>query len=200
MNDSNSKKTFVKICGITSLEDALTAVEFGSDALGFNFVSSSKRKVTAELVKSIVEELPKEIMTVGVFQDFKIEELLKLIEDIGLNAAQMHGSESFEECQFIAERVPVTIKALNPNSPELSNFLDFGVDYLLLDSLTPGEGKRFNWEVDTDFLFKDAMATDALSIILFITISIECLFNLALSLAISASFHASCFFFERLIF
>ncbi len=157
MNDSNSKKTFVKICGITSLEDALTAVEFGSDALGFNFVSSSKRKVTAELVKSIVEELPKEIMTVGVFQDFKIEELLKLVEDIGLNAAQMHGSESFEECQFIAERVPVTIKALNPNSPELSNFLDFGVDYLLLDSLTPGEGKRFNWEVDTDFLFKERM-------------------------------------------
>ena len=97
MNDSNSKKTFVKICGITSLEDALTAVEFGSDALGFNFVSSSKRKVTAELVKSIVEELPKEIMTVGVFQDFKIEELLKF--DLTLfEAAQRQTAIVFNPC------------------------------------------------------------------------------------------------------
>ena len=52
----------------------------------------------------------------------------------------------------------------------------------------------------TGFLFNDAMATDALSIILLITISIESLFNLALSLAISAIFQASCFFFGRLTF
>ena len=49
----------------------------------------------------------------------------------------------------------------------------------------------------TGFLFKDAIATEALSIILLITISIECLLSLELSLAISAIFHASCFFLGK---
>ena len=59
--------------------------------------------------------------------------------------------------------------------------------------------RAISLEEITDFLFNDAIATDALSIILLITISIASLFNLALSLAISAIFHASWFFFGRLI-
>ena len=157
MTAEGDKKISVKICGITTLEDALLATELGCDALGFNFVSSSKRRVTPETVKSIIRHLPEEMMMVGIFQDLESEKLIRLIEETGLNAAQMHGSESFSDCQFIAQRVPTTIKALTPNAPELSRFLDFGVDYLLLDSDNPGQGESFDWSAKHDLSFSDRM-------------------------------------------
>ena len=52
----------------------------------------------------------------------------------------------------MANRVPFTIKALSANSRELVNFADFGADFLLLDSETPGEGKKFDWNLPIDFL------------------------------------------------
>ena len=66
MTAEGDKKISVKICGITTLEDALLATELGCDALGFNFVSSSKRRVTPETVKSIIRHLPEEMMMVGI--------------------------------------------------------------------------------------------------------------------------------------
>ena len=143
---------FVKICGITNSEDAFLAIDSGCDALGFNFVSTSKRRVESDFVESIVKKLPSEIMSVGVFSDFTPEEVLRVVGKTGLNAAQLHGNETHEECQLVANRVPFTIKALSANSRELVNFADFGADFLLLDSETPGEGKKFDWNLPIDFL------------------------------------------------
>ena len=53
---------------------------------------------------------------------------------------------------MVAKNVPFTIKALTADSPNLVNFEDFGVDFLLLDSDTPGEGKKFNWNLSTDMV------------------------------------------------
>jgi len=78
--------------------------------------------------------------------------VLRVVGKTGLNAAQLHGNETHEECQLVANRVPFTIKALSANSRELMNFADFGADFLLLDSETPGEGKRFDWNLPIDFL------------------------------------------------
>ena len=145
-------KIFVKICGITNKEDAFLAVELGCDALGFNFIPTSKRRIEIEFVKNVVKELPNEIMSVGIFSDFPPQEVLRIVEATGINAAQMHGNETYQDCQFLGKNVPFTIKALAAGSPDLINFEDFGVDFLLLDSETPGEGKKFDWDTSTDFL------------------------------------------------
>ena len=59
--------TWVKICGMTNLEDALTAVDAGADALGFVFYEKSPRNISVEAAREIVEQLPEKVEKVGVF-------------------------------------------------------------------------------------------------------------------------------------
>ena len=71
--------TWVKICGITNLEDALTAVEAGADALGFVFYEKSSRRVAPGTVRDIVRRLPAHIEKVGVFVGNNPKDLLELV-------------------------------------------------------------------------------------------------------------------------
>ena len=135
---------FVKICGITCAEDALLATALGADGVGFVF-SPSGRQVAAPVVEDIVRQLPHEMMTVGVFRDQGREQVVKTVNGIGLRAAQLHGHESPEDCCWVAERVPVTIRALPAGSSDLERFDEFGADLLLLDSQEPGSGQVFDW-------------------------------------------------------
>ena len=70
---------------------------------------------------------------------------MKTVKGIGLRAAQLHGHESPEDCRWVAERVPVTIRALPAGSSDLERFDEFGADLLLLDSQEPGSGQVFDW-------------------------------------------------------
>lgn len=137
---------FVKICGITSQEDALLATALGADAVGFIFAPST-RQVAAQAVRDIVRQLPPEVMTVGVFRDQGRDKVVQTVNGIGLRAAQLHGNESSDTCRWIADRVPVTIRALPAGSPDLRRIDDFGADLLLLDSPTPGSGTVFDWSL-----------------------------------------------------
>jgi phosphoribosylanthranilate isomerase len=82
--------TWVKICGITNLEDAQTAVEAGADALGFVFYEKSPRNVDPETVRDIVREMPTHIEKVGVFVGDNPRNLPELAHDLGLTGAQLH--------------------------------------------------------------------------------------------------------------
>ena len=83
----------VKVCGITRLEDALLAVELGVDALGFNFVQGSPRRVEPDQARAICAALPPLLVKVGVFAD----ELPRVMEATallaGMNCLQLHGDE-----------------------------------------------------------------------------------------------------------
>jgi len=82
--------TWVKICGITNLEDALTAVESGADALGFVFYENSPRNVTPESVREIVRHLPAHIEKVGVFVGNTPGNFIQLVYAGNLTASQLH--------------------------------------------------------------------------------------------------------------
>jgi len=82
--------TWVKICGITNLEDALTAVEAGADALGFVFYERSPRNVTPEIVREIVCRIPVDIEKVGVFVGNLPVNFLELVHGLGLTGSQLH--------------------------------------------------------------------------------------------------------------
>jgi phosphoribosylanthranilate isomerase len=85
--------TWVKICGMTNLEDALVAVEAGADAVGFVFYEKSPRWVSVEKAREIVEKLPAGVEKVGVFVNQIEDALCDVADRAGLTAIQMHGDK-----------------------------------------------------------------------------------------------------------
>ena len=85
--------TWVKICGITNLEDALVAVEAGADAVGFVFYEKSPRKMSVEAAREIVEKLPERMEKIGVFVNELPERVSTVADEAGLTAVQFHGDE-----------------------------------------------------------------------------------------------------------
>jgi len=144
--------TFIKICGITNLEDALVAVDAGADALGFNFYKESPRYIAPRAAREIIEQLPVLILKVGIFVD---EESLHAIEvagnDAGVSAFQLHGDESPSFCAMLAQEYYV-IKAF-PVGPgdNIPRVHDYEVEAIMLDTkhghLRGGTGRVFDWSI-----------------------------------------------------
>jgi len=104
---TNRKMTWVKICGMTNLEDALVAVEAGADAVGFVFYEKSPRCVTVETAREIVEKLPSEVEKVGVFVNEVEETICDFADRAGLTAIQMHGdNEDPHVADLVVKRMP----------------------------------------------------------------------------------------------
>ncbi len=82
--------TWIKICGTTSLEDALSSIEAGADALGFIF-AESKRRILPENAQKIIRELPPDIEKIGVFLDAGAMGIRQVINEVDLTGIQMHG-------------------------------------------------------------------------------------------------------------
>ena len=137
---------FVKICGITSEEDALLAVAMDADAVGFIF-APSPRQVAPAFVRDIVRRLPPEILTVGVFRDEAPQRVVEIVNGTGLRAAQLHGFETADETRWIRERVRIVIKAFSAGSALLDRADDYGADAILVDSHAPGSGNVFDWSL-----------------------------------------------------
>ena len=92
--------TWVKICGMTNLEDALTAVDAGADAVGFVFYEKSPRWVSVETARDIVEKLPAKLDKIGVFVNEPRERVSAIADDCGLTAVQFHGDEYKNPAQY----------------------------------------------------------------------------------------------------
>jgi phosphoribosylanthranilate isomerase len=135
---------FVKICGITSEEDALLAVAMGADAVGFVFAPSTRQMQPVQAY-DIVRRLPPDVLTVGVFRDEAPQRVVDIVHQVGLRAAQLHGHESPADTAFVRERVRVVIKGFAAGSPALDRVHDYRADAILIDSATPGSGQVFDW-------------------------------------------------------
>lgn len=137
---------FVKICGITTEEDALLAVAMGADAVGFVFAPST-RQVAVDHARDIARRLPAEVLTVGVFRDEAPQRVVEVVHRAGLRAAQLHGAESAADTAWIRERVGAVIKAFPAGSPALDSARQYGADVILVDSHAPGSGEVFDWSL-----------------------------------------------------
>lgn len=143
----------IKICGITNLEDALAAVEYGADALGFVLYNKSPRVINPKAIKEIVSQLPPFITTVGVFVNEKSSEIEKIVNYAGLNVIQLHGSESSEETLNLIQGSKKVIKAIRVKDlTALEPLKKYGmVSAFLLDTYSPdipgGTGQKFNWDI-----------------------------------------------------
>jgi phosphoribosylanthranilate isomerase len=137
---------FVKICGITSEEDALLAVAMGADAVGFVFAPST-RQIAPALARDIARRLPPEVLTVGVFRDEAAQRVVDIVHGAGLRAAQLHGHETVDSTRWVHDRVPVVIKGFPAGAPDLDRADDYGADALLVDSPIPGSGEVFDWSL-----------------------------------------------------
>ncbi len=138
---------WVKICGITDVDDALLAVALGADSVGLNFVSGSKRQIAPVRGRDIAARLPAETLTVGIFRNEAKERVVDIIHTTGLRAAQLHGDESPDEVAWIAERVPTVIKAVSAGTPQAQHAGEFPVPIILVDAAEPGAGEVFDWSL-----------------------------------------------------
>jgi len=139
----------VKICGITSIDDAQAAIEAGADALGFMFYEPSPRYLTPKEAGAIIRELPAHVARVGVFVDADEETIRNTATSAGLDTLQFHGNEPPDFCTQFELR---TIKAFRVKDGEsLGQLAGYGTDAWLLDSYVQGvpggTGERFNWDL-----------------------------------------------------
>lgn len=97
-----SKRTVIKVCGITEERDAHEAVHLGVDALGFDFREGSPRAVDPDLARAIVERLPVFVTKVGVFADAPLIRVLEVARKSGIGVIQFHGKEAPGTCAAAA--------------------------------------------------------------------------------------------------
>ncbi len=136
----------MKICGTTNEDDALLAVAMGADAVGFIF-APSPRQVSLDRVREIVRRLPGDVLSVGVFRNELPARVVEITSKARLGAAQLHGHESPDDTSWVAERVPVTIKAFPAGHAGLEHLADYGADVVMLDNKQPGSGELFDWSL-----------------------------------------------------
>jgi phosphoribosylanthranilate isomerase len=157
---------WIKICGNTSLEDALLGAEAGADALGFVF-APSPRRVTAAQVAAIVPKLPAEIEKIGVFVDALFEEIEAAVQASGLTGVQLHFNAAPELPARLRERFGAELRILRVvhfdagAAEETAAVLrDPHVHAVLVDSRTAtavgGTGTAFDWLAASKTLFEDA--------------------------------------------
>lgn len=154
--------TWIKICGTTNLEDALTAVDAGADAVGFVFYEKSPRYVSIETVREIVARLPESVEKVGVFVGGRSEDISKTLKTTGLTAAQVYpdGENPMLEDEIlrstrliVAAPEQAFVNSTTDEDPRgffLSTGLRKRMMAMLVDSGNSerpgGTGKKFDWE------------------------------------------------------
>jgi len=141
--------TKVKICGIKNLQDAIFAVDYGADAIGFVFAKSI-RKVSEEKVRAIIRKLPPFVTTVGLFVNETEENIEAVYRFCGLDAIQLHGNEPPNIINKLKDIK--TIKAFRiQNEEDILPIKKYKPNAILLDGYSKnkmgGTGISFDWKI-----------------------------------------------------
>ena len=144
----------VKICGVTSIADAVLAVQLGADLIGLNFYPQSPRYLSPDAALQIRAVIPAHVLCVGVFVNAERQQIATLVEQLRLDVVQFHGDEQEEVLSGWPCR---TIKALRVSpGGEMPEVARLSVDYILLDTYKTGQyggtGETFSWERVVSFV------------------------------------------------
>src|SRR5215472_10808086 len=139
----------IKICGVTSVADAVACANAGASAIGVNLVHGSPRRVSVDVATRVAESVKGRVLVVGIVADQSVAELRALRDRIGCDALQLHGSEP-----------PAAVEALLPNAYKavrVATADDVAIadtypgDLLLVDAKVPGKlggtGQRIEWSL-----------------------------------------------------
>ena len=130
----------IKLCGVRTVADALLCAEEGADEIGVIFAAGSRRRVTVQEAKAIRDALPARVPLVGVFLDAELSEVVRVADEVGLQAAQLHGAWPAGTARFpLYAALQVTSEdSLQPRP---------GAARILLDGPAAGSGKSFAWSL-----------------------------------------------------
>ncbi|MFQ5441999.1 MAG: phosphoribosylanthranilate isomerase [Thermodesulfobacteriota bacterium] len=139
----------VKVCGITNEADAHFSAAAGADALGFIFWEGSPRYIEPVRAAEIIRALPPFVTAVGVFVDEDPDRVNALINEVRLDAVQLHGNESPASCRRTGARV---IKSFRVGGiKDIEPMAGYNVSAFLLDTykkgVPGGTGETFDWEI-----------------------------------------------------
>ncbi len=145
----------VKICGLTNIQDAQAAQEYGADMAGFVFDKNSPRYISPQTATEMrALTIPRIALSVNANDD----ELQTMIDALAPQFLQLHGSETPERVNQISEKFGIKIiKALGiATKTDLEKAAHYNVAYLLLDAKAGekpagGQGTPFNWNILTDW-------------------------------------------------
>jgi len=147
----NLHKPQVKICGLTSAEEAAACAESGADAIGCIFYPRSPRNLTESQASEICAALPPQIGKVGVFVDETLSAIRRKVERCGLTAVQLHGRESPALVESLLDSDITVIKALFiAGAPTLADASDYAASAFLVEcgigALPGGNARSWDWQ------------------------------------------------------
>lgn len=144
--------TRIKICGITTPNDARMVAEAGADVIGLVF-AESPRRVSVEQAAAIVDALPPHVPAVGVFVNEPTASIIRIAEALGLDEVQLHGDESPRMLGELGGlRVTKSLRVRDASSlDDVPRYADAGASAILLDVYSDraagGTGLQFDWEL-----------------------------------------------------
>jgi phosphoribosylanthranilate isomerase len=141
-------QSYVKICGVTSVEDANMVADAGASVLGLIFAESPRRVSIAQATE-IAEATTGRVLRCAVFRHDTDQFILEHIDALGVTGVQivqLHGDLSDELQGALRERSLSIVKALNIDAEEFDDFDETSVDAVMVDGATPGSGQPHSWE------------------------------------------------------
>jgi phosphoribosylanthranilate isomerase len=171
-------RTRIKICGLTRAEDVQAAVAAGADALGFVFYPASPRHIAPEAAAALISQVPPFVMTVGLFVNASVDEVVKAVAQAPVSLLQFHGDETPQQCAAMAaaaNRPFIRAFRVKPDTTG-DDLLQCEQEYraasrlfagLLLDTFSDaygGAGKVFDWSVIPEKLAPRVVLSGGLSV------------------------------------
>ena len=162
------RKARIKICGITSSEDANKAVNAGANAIGLVFYANSPRYVTIEQAREIVAGLPPFISRVALFVNADTEYINTVIRKVDVDILQFHGDEKDEECGRYGKSYIKAIRMRENIDLNMESKRYTGASALLLDNFDDlqygGTGRTFDWSLIREKFTKPMILAGGLTV------------------------------------